>query len=148
MSEQQPLSLPSPEPTPTDQPQPEAQAQSGGKARRRIPSAEECLELLGKLSGLVILGVIRTNQATAIRGALRDILAYHQRSTGGSQAGAGVDSRLLEMLPNHPELMNLLTPFFSDEQVALLMKGATDGNQPQTRLLHVARPLAAAVDPV
>jgi len=132
MSEQQPLSLPSPEPAPTDQPPPEAQAQSGGKARRRIFSAEECLELLGKLSGLVMLGLIKPNQATFIRGDLRDILAYHQRSTGGSQAGAGVDSRLLEMLPNHPELMNLLTPFLSEEQIALLMKGATDGSQSQT----------------
>jgi len=124
--------LPNPEPAPTDQSQPEAQAQSSAKARRRILSVEECLQLLAEVSALAILGRITPNQANASRGALRDILAYHQRSAGGSQAGAAVDSRLLDLLPNNSALSKLVTPLLSEEQVALVIKGATGGNESQT----------------
>jgi hypothetical protein len=132
MSEIEPLGLPGPEPTTTSGPSPENQSKSSTGLRRRIPSCEECLALLAEIAGLLAVNMIRPAQANAMKGVLHEILAFHQRAVGGSQPGAGIDSRLLEMLPQNPELMNSLEPFLSAEQVEVLVQGATNGNRAKT----------------
>jgi hypothetical protein len=74
-----------------------------------------------------LLGIIRPAQANAIRGTIRDMMAYHTRGSG-SQSGAGVDNRLLDMLPGNAELMKLITPFLSADQVDQVAKGTMDGS--------------------
>jgi len=120
------VNLPGPEPEYTSDSRTNAQAKPGGKAPPRYPSAEECMELLHRLSGMVGLGVFTPAQSNAMRGCLRDIWSYQQR-TAGSQSGPAVDARLLDLLPKNPELLDYLAPFLTPEQVAKIAQQiATD----------------------
>lgn len=127
MSDMLPQNLPGPEPERAAEPQPEAQAQSQRKTTHRIHSLEECLALLSQLPFLVVGGLITSAQANAMRGILKDILAFHQCS-GGPQAGPAIDQRLLQLVRTNPDFANLLAPFLTTEQAAQLLQEAANGN--------------------
>ena len=124
MSESQPLGLPSPDDK--SEPEKEDQSKSGSAKSRAQPdrfgTLEECISALDRLPALVLLGVITPSQANAARGALRDRIAIHLRSQGASGSAAPINHGLLEQLRQHPELMNLMEPFLTSEQIAELMR--------------------------
>jgi hypothetical protein len=129
MSDLLPPALPGP--SDSARPGPEIENQSGSTRHSRFPfrSVEECMYLLDQLPGLLAMGSISPAQSNSIRGAIREILAFHQRPAGGSATAAALDRDLLERLRREPQLMNTLAPLFTAEQIATLMGTATNGQR-------------------
>jgi len=112
--------------TPHDQPQ--ADAGLGRECRHpHVPDRQACLLRLAQLPGLVALRMLTPSQANVMRGVYRDILQEHRSSqtAGGQQALP--DATVLELARTSPEVVNLLAPLLTDEQVAALMRASKDG---------------------
>jgi hypothetical protein len=110
--------------------------QQRGSARRRrgdlsFATEEDCLAALSRLPGLITMGLITTAQANAIRGTYATILQHHHHSAQGDAAQQTLaDEDVLTMLRANPELLNMLEPFLTDDQIAMAMKddqGGQDG---------------------
>jgi hypothetical protein len=105
-----------------------AKARPGTKRRRRkgMPlSREDCLAMLGQLPSLVTLGILSPAQANSIRGVLGTILAETRESySGGSSPLA--NENLIRILREQSELLNLLEPLLTDEQMSTILKEFTD----------------------
>jgi hypothetical protein len=132
MSEIEPLGLPSPsdEPTKGQADHDPRRSATGQSRQRRTRSVEECHHALDQLPGMVATGVITPVQANAIRGALRDVIAVHQRNPGTSPMAASIDCDMLERLRRDPKLMNAMAPLLTPDQIATLMGDTTDGHRP------------------
>lgn len=110
-----------------DQPQATGSTRESGqnertqRSRQAVPDEEQCLAALNKLPGLVALGILKPAQANAIRATYSEILRHHQRnqSRENQQGPASVD--LLDAIRKQPELISLLEPLLSQEQIDLLM---------------------------
>jgi len=105
-------------------------------ARRRskmhVATEEECLAALSQIPGLVFMGLMTTSQANTLRATYNTILQHHQKRQAGGH-GQSVDSAgLVDVLRKHPELASALEPFLSDEQIAMILKEAKDGNRHET----------------
>ena len=85
---------------------------------------------LDQLPGMVATGVIAPAQANAIRGALRDVIAVHQRNAGASPMAATIDRDMLERLRHDPQMMNMMAPLLTPDQIAELMGSTTDDPRP------------------
>jgi hypothetical protein len=129
MSTVLPTGLPSPENSATDGRESTSQSASAGRSRFPVRSVEECLSMLDQLPGMIATRLITPSQANSIRSAINDILAFHQRSLGGSATKAVLDSDLLARLRREPQLMNMLAPLLTAEQIATLMGVSTDGQR-------------------
>ncbi|MBI1371280.1 MAG: hypothetical protein GC159_00755 [Phycisphaera sp.] len=99
--------------------------QAGDRAKRKsnhrdpgddILTERQCLSMLSKLNGLVVLGQLSTAQANTIRGNLREILAHH-RSRHAASTGPSVPDDLVTRLRDEPELLNMLAPFLTPDQI-------------------------------
>jgi hypothetical protein len=121
MSDSDLLGLPAPD---DGQPHESTGGQAAGSAgrsqRRGFRSIEECLAALDQLPGMLLMGVITAAQLNAIRGALRDNIAVQQRTASGA-AAAPMDHAVLRRLREDPELMNLMAPLLTADQIAWLM---------------------------
>jgi len=71
--------------------------------------------------------MLTTRQADSLRGIYNTILQYHHRQPAGKVAGSVDQSRLVEILQKNPELVNLLEPVLTDEQIDMVLQNATDG---------------------
>lgn len=96
-----------------------------------IPNAEDCLQALARMPGLVALGILKPAQASAIRGCYADILAYHRGRAKEAEKGLSNDD-VRGLLRENPELLSLLEPLLTSEQVEMLMKDAGDGGHGKT----------------
>jgi hypothetical protein len=133
MSEVETLGLPSPgeDPTTNGQADHDPGRYSNGRSRQRnVRSAEECLNVLDHLAGMVAMGLITPARANAIRALMHEILAYHQRSASGPSTATPLDRDMLERLRRDPQLMNMMAPLLTPEQIAELMGSTTDVPHP------------------
>jgi hypothetical protein len=127
MLEDEPLGLPHHKSGATQGSKSENQSSSNGRSRRRIPTAEELMEKLDALPGLLAMKYITAPQLNAMRGVWQEMLKYHHRSQAAPSSAGAVDGELFARWRTDPELMNFLAPMLSEDQLAALMKGTTDG---------------------
>lgn len=92
------------------------------------PTEEQCLAALGRLPGLVALGYLPTGKANSIRSAYSEILRWHRAAKGGGEARRIDDADLRKMLQSNPELLNMLAPLLTDDQIAMVLGGAEEGD--------------------
>ena len=122
------LGLPSPSDEPTGGQADHASGRANGwSGPRKIRTPEECLSVLDQLAGLVVLGHITPARANTIRGLMHEMLAFYQYSSSGSTAAMPIDGDMLERLRNDPQLMNMMAPLFTKEQITELMGNSSDG---------------------
>jgi hypothetical protein len=72
--------------------------------------------MLMHLNGLVTLGLISTGKASVVQRNLRTVLEVLQRRAGTSQNDLAPEA-LAGLCRENPQLLNLLAPFLSDEQM-------------------------------
>ncbi len=130
------LSVPKPPDDADPNRSPDAKSRGRSKSRRRgpqpstalpIPTAEECLQRLAHLASLVALGVLTPAQSNSMAASFREILRHHERAeTGMANSGAAnLDVRALAALD--PDLINMLAPMLSRQQLDLLMERSEEG---------------------
>ena len=100
---------------------PKGKAKSQG-GKKRIPSREECLYAIHQLAGLVALGMLTSAQANSIRASYREILKHHDRAHVAAGGAGLADGNVLELARNHPEILSMLEPLLTDEQIAMVMR--------------------------
>jgi hypothetical protein len=93
--------------------------------KQPIPSLEDCMRLMTQLIGMVTIGIMKPAQANSIRSMLRDLMEYHQGKTKRTEQGLS-NTDVLELLKNHPTVLNLLEPFLTQEQIDMIMKSGGD----------------------
>jgi len=74
------------------------------------------------------MGMLTTQQVSAIRSVHATILQHHQKKQTASNRQPLENSGLTEMLRKHPELANELASLLSDEQIAIIMAESKDGS--------------------
>jgi hypothetical protein len=85
----------------------------------QIPSKQEILAKLAQIPGLVAIGILKPASANSMRGVYAELL---RSLTGGNDARQALaTSDVLAAAREHPELLKLLSPLLTDEQVELLM---------------------------
>jgi hypothetical protein len=111
-------------------PDPNERAEEGqGKQQERpgtkrpresqIPSKQEILGKLAQMPGLVAIGILKPASANSMRGVYSELL---RSLTGGADARQALaTSDVLAAAREHPELLKLLSPLLTDEQIELLM---------------------------
>jgi hypothetical protein len=62
---------------------------------------------------------------------IHEILSYLQRAASGSPTVATIDRNLLGRLRHDPQLMNMLAPLLTPEQIAELMGSTTGDPRPK-----------------
>lgn len=87
-----------------------------------IPDLETCLRAIGQLPGLVALRLLTPAQANAIRASYREILQHHQQSVNRSSQNGISDASLLDLARQRPEIVSMLEPLLTDDQIDLVMK--------------------------
>ena len=118
-----------------DEPGPASDKPSGASGERQrgpdaIPSEIDCLRAIAKLSGLVALKVLSPTQTNAIRGNYESLLRYHRQSQA-SQSSQISDDRVLAILRESPELLSLLEPLLTEEQIALIGRNVKESDDAQ-----------------
>lgn len=86
-------------------------------------SPGEIREKLGRLPGLVAIGVLTPAKANSMR-AVYDSLLRSLEGTATSTSRTVADADALFILRQHPELLRLMEPFLSQDQVALVVQEA------------------------
>lgn len=93
--------------------------------QQRIPSENECLAGLSRLTELLLARFVTPAQANAIRANLTTILQHHRQQRATHDRGGVADQdALAEQLARQPELANLLEPLLSKELIAAIMARA------------------------
>lgn len=102
---------------------------NGRRKDHQIPTVEECLAALMQLNAAVALGIFVPSQANAIRANYTEILRHHQKTSGNADRKGIATADVMELMRKDPKVLSIVTPFLSDEQVAMIMKnsGRTDG---------------------
>jgi hypothetical protein len=111
-------------------------AQANGRRRRRprkskIFSRDDCLRFLSQLPGLITAEFLTPAEANAIHRVVETLLAESRtpQSTGSPQV---LGKKIICIVRANPELLELLEPLLTDEQIESLMKDVMDDNQPET----------------
>ena len=86
----------------------------------RLPSRAEILFKLDQMPGLVAVGLLPPARSNSMRGIYSTILANLDDSSRNGTAVA--DEDLLKVLRQQPELLKILKPFLTPEQVALIIR--------------------------
>jgi len=106
-----------------------ANRHQGGREKPGIPDAEDCLRAMAQLAGLVAMGLMKPAQANAIRAAFEVVLRHHKDKAKEAEKGLS-NADVMELLRKDPQLLSLLEPLLTSDQVAMVMKaagGSTDG---------------------
>ncbi len=91
----------------------------------RVSSKKEILFKLDQMPGLVATGLLPTVRANAMRSIYQTMLSnLNDSSAGGATAIA--DEDLVAVLRAQPELLRLLKPFLTREQLDLIVREATN----------------------
>ena len=87
--------------------------------RSPIPSAEDCLRALAAIPALVALRVLQPAQSNSIRNIYQTILQFQYGDRNERTAQLGNDA-VLAFLDGHPEVLNLLAPLLSADQITMV----------------------------
>lgn len=98
---------------------------NGRRKDQQIPTMEECLAALAKLNSAVALGLLAPSQANAIRANFTEILRHHQKMSGATDRKGVAGADVMELMRKDPKILSILSPFLSDEDVAMIMKNAS-----------------------
>ena len=111
-------------PLPEQSPQPQQEQPSKDRhaLASDVPTQQECMRALGRLPILITLKVISTQQANAIRGTYQTVLNEIHRSTSDGGTAAVADDNVIALLKANPELLNLVEPLLTDQQVRDLLE--------------------------
>ncbi|MBW3596972.1 MAG: hypothetical protein KY475_06820 [Planctomycetes bacterium] len=102
---------------------------NGARGRRHdrvIPTAEDCLDAMARLPGLLTLGVLNSAQVNAIRAIYAGILQYHQRSQARDERQGISNADVIELMRSNPAILSMLEPLLTDEQIAMVMDDVRD----------------------
>jgi hypothetical protein len=86
---------------------------------------------LARLPGLVAMKILTPAQANAMRATYQTMLAEYSRVPPGQQAQI-TDDNVLRLLQMQPEVLSMIEPFLTPDQVAMVMHAAddeSDGNE-------------------
>ena len=90
-----------------------------------VPSKRSLLVKLDYLAGCVALGVLPTPKANSMRGIYATILD-HLDDASAVGAGALSDEDVLKTLRENSDLLKLIKPMLTKEQIALILREATN----------------------
>ena len=90
----------------------------------RFSTKKEILFKLDQMPGLVATGLLPTARANAMRAIYQTILANLNDSSPGG-AAAIADEDVLKVLRAQPELLKVLKPFLTPQQLDLIVREAT-----------------------
>jgi hypothetical protein len=79
------------------------------------------LRAIAQVAGLVALGLLKPAQANAIRASYREILQHHRQSQAREDNQGLSNADVLRLMRDNPEILGLLEPLLTDEQVAMVM---------------------------
>jgi prophage DNA circulation protein len=94
-------------------------------SKTQIPSRDDCMQALAQLPGLIAMKVLTPAQASAIRSTYQALLAELGRQQGSMSQLA--DDQVLQILRQQPELLQILEPLLTDEQIAVVLRSDPDG---------------------
>jgi hypothetical protein len=97
------------------------QNRPGYREKPSIPTLEDCLRAMAQLAGLVAMGLLKSSEANAIRGAYREILQHHKSEAKQSETSLS-NADVMEVLRKDPQVLSLLEPLLTPEQVAMVMQ--------------------------
>ena len=120
-------SLPGPEGPEDSRGEKERTRTTRDQGRRRgtyIPNVDEILEMLMQLNQAVVIGAMSTKVANIVHRNLRTVLDV-RRQASEEAVGAGNEA-LAEVCREHPQVLNALEPFLSDEQITWLSSEITE----------------------
>jgi hypothetical protein len=108
---------------------PDSSARKRPNSKPKLPSVDELLDKILKLSGPLLMGLMTTSQANIILKTLKIALDMHTKSMN-QQAVQGLPHEvLIELLKSRPELVKMLEPYLSDEQVQWILGQEADGDE-------------------
>ena len=119
-------------PPAADNTQPEPKKDRRRKAGQ-IYDEKDCLRGLTQLVILTAMKLVRSNEANAIKGIYSVILQHHQRTKSTRAASQIDDTDVLAMLRTNPEMLNMLEPLLTDEQLQMIRGQCTDDEQAEDR---------------
>lgn len=102
----------------------------GADKRRSYPDEEQCLAAIARLAGLVAMGLLTSSQANSIRASFVEILRWHQAARGSREQPRLEDADVIRLLRTDPELLALLAPMLTEDQIAMITREA-DANEEQ-----------------
>jgi hypothetical protein len=96
---------------------------------RQILDTDDCLQALSQLPGLTAMGLLGTPQVNAMRGIYQTILQHHQKTQAQRSEQPLSETTIQDLIREQPELLSVLEPLLTDEQINLIMKNARDGDE-------------------
>ncbi len=97
-----------------------------GRPRDELPTKEELLAQLLQLNGLVALGVISPAKANVMQRNLKIVLDSF-RAEHREQDNAPDTADLIQRCREHPELLNVIESFLTDDQIQMVLAGMAEG---------------------
>ena len=94
------------------------------QGRQGILTVEQCLQTLSGLPTMVAMGMLTVPKANAIKGFCQVILQRHGRDQTRGTSSALDQEQIVKMVRDNPDLLSLLEPFMSDEQIEAIIKAA------------------------
>ena len=73
-----------------------------------------------------MLGFVSTSKANAIRGALAEVLRWHKSTQNSGENRRLDDDSLLAALRTNPDLLPLVEPLLTDEQIEMVTSAADE----------------------
>jgi hypothetical protein len=109
---------------------PQAQDHAPGNAQQAhdepdVPSKKALLAKLEHLAGCVAMGVLPPPKANSMRGIYATMLS-HLDDASAVGAGTLSDEYVLKTLRENPDLLKLIKPMLTKEQIALILREATN----------------------
>jgi hypothetical protein len=106
-------------------PQPAGDDPRPARARRSdVPDRDACLGALGRLPGLMMMGLVTTPQANALRAIYGTILQQHDRARDAQGGVRLADANVLQLARTDPALLGMLEPLLTDQQIHAVMHEA------------------------
>ena len=96
----------------------------GADKRRGYPDEEQCLAAIARLAGLVAMGLLTTSKANSIRASFAEILRWHRAAKGSREQQRLEDADLIGLLRTNPELLAMLEPLLTEDQIEMLTREA------------------------
>ncbi len=94
-----------------------------GNEQNRAPRKEDILAKLEHLAACVVIGVVPTQRANAMRGIYATILSNLNDPTNPGTASLSNDE-VLEVLRESPTCLKFIEPFLTKEQIDLIIREA------------------------
>ncbi len=104
--------------------------QDGQGSRRQrtgqVFDETDCMRGLSQLPGLVVMKMIKPGESNAMRSAYEAILHHHHHAQSSGATAPVIDANMIAQLRDHPELLRLLEPFLTEDQLQTILKGSDD----------------------